>query len=216
MQPKTEQSHLLWANPGALGFIALAVSLFSLAPILCGWVHPSAILPTAPWGIVALIALIVVTIIFFKNRDILLGTAFGILGILLSGGLAFKAIQLTMLVSDGGQLPLAIASGSLVIDAMVWVVIGAILIPIGYLAGYMSRPFAILVWLADIGVWMLAAVGFGGAGPAAGIVGGYFIFTLGVWFLYIGIAQLVNGTMNRTVVRTGRPLFKRPSPQAEA
>jgi len=202
MQQKTEQSLPAWADPGALGFIALAVSLFSLAPILCGWVHPTALPFTAPWGIVALVALIFVTIIFFRNRSVMLGTAFGVLGVLLSGGLAFKAL-------------LVPASGGLV-DAMVWVVIGAVLVPIGYLAGYMSRPFAVLVWLADIGVWMIAAVSFGAASPTVAIVGGYFIFILGVWFLYVGMAQLVNGTLNRPVVSIGSPLFKSPGPPPEA
>jgi len=202
MQQKTEQSLPAWADPGALGFIALAVSLFSLAPILCGWVHPTALPFTAPWGIVALVALIIVTIIFFRNRSVMLGTAFGVLGVLLSGGLAFKAL-------------LVPASGGLV-DAMVWVVIGAVLVPIGYLAGYMSRPFAMLVWLADIGVWMIAVASFGAASPTVAIVGGYFIFILGVWFLYVGMAQLVNGTLNRPVVSIGSPLFKSPGPPPEA
>ena len=100
-------------------------------------------------------------------------------------------------------------------DAMVWIVIGAVLIPIGYLAGYLSKPFAMLVWLADVGVWMLAAVNFGVAGPSAAVVGGYFIFILGVWFLYMGIAQLVNGTLNRAVIGVGKPLFKSPTPSSE-
>ena len=215
MSENTEQTGNSWANPAALGFIALAVSLFSLSPILCGWVNPVSFPFTAAWGIVALIALIVVTIIFFKNSNMMLGTAFGILGILLSGGLAFKAVQLTWLVSNAAQVPQAMIAGGAIVDAMVWVVIGAILIPIGYLAGYMSRPFAVLIWLADIGVWMLVAVGFGVAGPMVSIVGGYFIFILGVWFLYMGIAQLVNGTLNRAVISIGNPLFKSPTPPNE-
>jgi hypothetical protein len=216
MNENAEKSLNSWANPAALGFIALAVSLFSLSPILIGWVDSVFFTFTAAWGVVALIALIIVTIIFFKNRNMMLGTAFGILGILLSGGLAFKAVQLTMLASGGAQIPQSMFSGIAMVDAMVWVVIGTILIPIGYLAGYMSRPFAILVWLADIGVWMLAAVNFGVAGPMVGEVGGVFIFVLGIWFLYMGIAQLVNGTLNRAVVNIGSPLFKSPTPPSEA
>ena len=145
----------------------------------------------------------------------MLGTAFGILGVLLSGGLAFKAIQLTTLVSSGVQLSQVMTSAGGVIDAMIWVVIGAILIPIGYLAGYMSKLFAIFIWLADVGVWMLAAVGFGIAAPVAGIVGGIFVFILGVWFLYMGIAQLVNGTLNRAVIGVGKPMFKSPTASSE-
>lgn len=216
MTQNTEQTGHSWANPGALGFIALAVSLFSLTPVLLGWVTSGSFPFTAAWGIVALVALIIVTIVFLKSKNMMLGTAFGVLGILLSGGLALKAVQLTVLAANGAAMPGAVIAGASVIDAMVWVVIGAVLIPIGYLAGYMSRPFAILIWLADIGVWMLAAVNFGVAQQPVGIVGGCFVFVLGVWFLYMGIAQLVNGTLNKPVIRIGEPLFKNPTPPAEA
>jgi len=215
MQENSEKTFQPWGNPAALGFVALAVSLFSLAPILCGWVHPASFPLTVAWGTIALVALVIVTIVFFRNRDMMLGTAFGVLGILLSGGLAFKAMQLTMFVSNGVQLSSVATAGSMTIDAMIWVVIGVILIPIGYLAGYMSRPFAMLIWLADVGIWILVAVNLGVAGPAAGIVGGYFIFILGVWFLYMGAAQLVNGTLNRPIVNIGKPLFKSNSPPPE-
>ena len=144
------------------------------------------------------------------------GTAFGILGILLSGGLAIKAIQLTMLVSSGTQIPQSVISGGAVADAMVWVIIGAILIPIGYLAGHLSKPFSIFIWIADVGVWLLAAVNFGVAGGVVGMVGGYLVFALGVWFLYMGIAQLVNGTLNRAVIKIGKPLFETPKPPDDA
>jgi len=48
----------------------------------------------------------------------MLGTAFGILGILLSGGLAFKAIQLTVLASNGVGLPPEMIAGGTAVDAM--------------------------------------------------------------------------------------------------
>ena len=208
MTQNDEQTGHSWANPSALGFIALAVSLFSVTPILVGWVSASSFPLTASWSIVALIALVIVTLIFFKNRDIMFGTAFGVLGILLSGGLAIKAIQLTMLVSSATTIPQSVISGGPVVDAMVWVIIGAILIPIGYLAGHLSKPFAIFIWIADVGVWLLAAVNFGVAGGTIGMVGGYLVFVLGVWFLYMGIATLVNGTLKKAVIKIGKPLFK--------
>jgi len=133
----------------------------------------------------------------------------------LSGGLALKAIQITIFMTNSVGLPPEMISGSMIVDAMVWIVIGVILIPIGYLAGHISKPFAMLVWLADVGVWMLAAVGFGVAGYSTGIVGGYFIFILGAWFLFMGIAMLVNGTLNRAVINIGKPLFKSTSPPPE-
>lgn len=215
MQQNTEKLLSSWGNPAALGFIALAVSLFSLAPILCGWVNPTSFPLTATWGVVALVALVIVTIIFFRNKEVMLGTAFGVLGVLLSGGLALKAIQLTIFMTNSVGLSSEMISGGMIVDAMVWIVIGAILIPIGYLAGHISKPFAMFVWLADIGVWMLAAVGFGVAGYSTGIVGGYFIFILGAWFLFMGIAMLVNGTLNRAVINVGKPLFKSTSPPPE-
>ena len=215
MTQNDEQTGHPWASSSALGFIALAVSLFSVSPILVGWVNAGSFPLTAAWSIVALIALVIVTVLFLKNRDMLLGTVFGVLGILLAGGLAFKAVQITMLVSSSTTIPQAIISGGSVIDAMVWVIIGAILVPVGYLAGYLSKPFAVFVWLADVGVWLLVAANFGVAGRNIEIVGGYLIFVLGVWFLYMGIAQLVNGTLNRTVIKTGEPLFKSPEPTGD-
>lgn len=196
-----------WANPSALGFIALAVSLFSVTPILVGWVSSGSFPLTASWSIVALIALVIVTLIFFKNKDMMFGTAFGVLGILLSGGLAIKAIQLTTLVASATAIPQSVIAGGAVVDAMVWVIIGVLLIPIGYLAGHLSKPFAIFIWIADVGVWLLAAVNFGVAGNTVGMVGGYLVFVLGVWFLYMGIAQLVNGTLDKAIIKIGKPLF---------
>jgi hypothetical protein len=212
MQREAEQPLPAWADPMALGFIALGIVIFSAAPFLCGWVHPMSAIAAVPWGIAALTTFIIVTIILFRNRNILGGTAFGFLGILLCGSVALKAVQGLLMLIYGASEPPPLAAGGLITDAMVWVAIAIVLIPIGYLSGYQSKPFAIFIWLADVGVWMLAAVSFGVAGHAVGIVGGYFIFILGIWFLHLGIAELVNGVLRRKVVPIGRPLFKRPAP----
>jgi len=212
MQREAEQPLPAWANPEALGFIALGVGIFSAAPFLCGWVHPMSAIATAPWGIAALIAFIIVTIILYRNRNIMGATSFGFLGVLLCGAIALKAVQGLLMLLYGVTTPPPLAAGGLITDAMVWVAIAIVLIPIGYLAGYRSKPFAGFIWLADVGVWMLAMVSFGKASHAVGIVGGYFIFLLGIWFLHMGIGELVNGTLRRTVVPLGKPLFKRPAP----
>jgi hypothetical protein len=212
MQREAEQPLPVWADPIALGFIALGIVILSAAPFLCGWVHPMSAIAAAPWGIAALIAFIIVTIILFRNRNIMGGTAFGFLGILLCGSVALKAVQGLLMLLYGAATPPPLAAGGLIIDAVVWVAIGAVLIPIGYLAGYQSKPFAVFIWLADVGVFMMAAVDFGVAGQAVGIVGGYFIFILGIWFLHLGIGEMVNGVLRRKVVPLGKPLFKRPAP----
>jgi hypothetical protein len=212
MQREAEQPLPAWAAPEALGFIALGIGIFSAAPFLCGWVHPMSAIATAPWGIAAFIVFIIVTIILFRNRNLMAGTAFGVLGVLLSGAIALKAVQGLMMLLNNVTAPPPLAAGGLITDAMVWVAFGIVLIPIGYLSGYQSKPFAMFIWLADIGVWMLAAADFGVAGHAVGIVGGYFIFILGIWFLHLGIGEMVNGTLRRKVVPLGRPLFKRPAP----
>ena len=212
MHREVEQPLPAWGNPEALGFIALGVGIFSAAPFLCGWVHPMSAIATVPWGIAAFVAFIIVTIILFRNRNLMAGTAFGVLGVLLCGAIALKAVQGLLMLLNNVTAPPPLVAGGLITDAMVWVAIAIVLIPIGYLAGYQSKPFAGFVWLADVGVWMLAVVNFGVAGHAAGIVGGYFIFLLGIWFLYMGIGEMVNGTLRRTVVSLGKPLFKRPAP----
>jgi len=212
MQREVEHPLPAWANPEALGFIALGIGIFSAAPFLCGWVHPMSAIATVPWGIAALIAFIVVTVILFRNRNLMGATAFGFLGVLLCGAIALKAVQGLLMLLYNVQTPPPLAAGGLITDAMVWVAIAIVLIPIGYLSGYQSKPFAAFIWLADIGVWMMAAVDFGVAGHAVGIVGGYFIFILGIWFLYMGSGALVNGTLHRAAVPLGKPLFKRPAP----
>lgn len=212
MEQKAEQPLPAWANPEALGFIALGIVIFSAVPFLCGWVHPMSAIAAAPWGIAALIAFIIVTIILYRNRNIMAATAFGFLGILLCGSVALKAVQGLMMLLYNVTEPPPLAAGGLITDAMVWVAIGIILIPIGYLAGYRSKAFAVFIWLADVGVFMMAAVSFGTASHAVGIVGGYFVFILAIWFLYMGIAELVNGTLRRPVISLGKPLFKRPAP----
>jgi len=212
MQREVEQPLPVWANPEALGFIALGIGIFSAVPFICGWVHPMSAIATAPWGIAALIAFIIVTIILYRNRNIMGATSFGFLGVLLCGAIALKAVQGLLMLLYGAEAPPPLAAGGLITDAMVWVAVGTVLIPIGYLAGYRSKPFAAFIWLADVGVFMMAAVSFGVASHAVGIVGGYFVFILAIWFLYLGIAELVNGTLRRTVVPIGKPLFKRPAP----
>ena len=212
MQREAEQPLPAWAHPEALGFIALGVGIFSAVPFLCGWVHPMSAIATAPWGIAAFVAFIIVTIILFRNRNIMAGTAFGVLGVLLCGAIALKAVQGLLMLIYGAQTPPPLAAGGLITDAMVWVAFGIVLIPVGYLAGYQSKPFAVFIWLADVGVWMMAAVDFGVAGHAVGIVGGYLIFILGIWFLHLGIGEMVNSVLRRPVVPLGKPLFKRPAP----
>ena len=213
MQREAEQPLPVWANPEALGFIALGIVIFSAVPFLCGWVHPMSAIATAPWGIAALIAFIIVTIILFRNRNLMGGIAFGFLGILLCGAVALKAVQGLMMLLYNVTAPPPLAAGGFITDAMVWVAIGIVLIPIGYLAGYRSKAFAGFIWLADVGVFMMAAMSFlRQPDHIVAYVGGYFVFILAIWFLYMGIAELVNGVLRRTVISLGKPLFKRPAP----
>ncbi len=213
MEQKAEQPLPAWANPEALGFIAIGIVIFSAVPFLCGWVHPMSAIATAPWGIAALIAFIIVTVILFRNRNIMGATAFGFLGILLCGAVALKAVQGLLMLLYNVQAPPPLVAGGLITDAMVWVAIGIVLIPIGYLGGYRSRPFAIIIWLADVGVFMMAAMSFlRQPDHIIAHVGGYFVFAMGIWFLYMGIAELVNGVLRRPVISLGKPLFRRPAP----
>lgn len=212
MEQKAEQPLPAWANPEALAFIALGIVIFSAVPFLCGWVDPMSAIAAAPWGIAALIAFIIVTIILYRNRNLMAATSFGFLGILLCGAVALKSVQGLMMLLYNVQTPPPLAAGGLITDGMVWIAIGIVLIPIGYLAGYRSKAFSIFIWLADVGVFMMAAVSFGAASHAVGIVGGYFVFILAIWFLYMGIAELVNGVLRRPVISLGKPLFRRPAP----
>lgn len=211
MPENSEKAFRPWANPAALGFVALAVGVFAMAPILCRWVSPAALPLTAPWSTISLVTLVIATIILFRNRNILVGTTFGVLGVLLGGGLALQAFQLTSFVTNNVGLSTEIVAAGTTIDSMVLMVIAVILIPTGYLAGRMSTPLAIVTWLASTGLWLKAAAGFIGPDAiTADIVGGYLILVQGIWFLYMGVALLVNGTLDKTAVPIGPPLFRKP------
>lgn len=131
------------------------------------------------------------------------------------GGVALKAVQDLAMLATGTETPPSLEAGGLITNAMAWLAIGIVLIPIGFLAGYMTRFFAIFLWVATIGVFMIAAADFGVVGHAVASAGGYLVFILAIWFLYMGIGELVNGVLRRTVVPLGAPLFKRKAaPQA--
>ncbi len=207
-----EKSLPFWSDPAPLGFMTLGIGIFSTTPHLTGRVPPLAAIATVPWGITALIVYIIVTIILFRKGDILSGTAFGVLGIVLGGAISLKSAQDLMILLGDRTLPGSLIAGGLVIEGMIWIAFAIILVPIGYLVGYKSRFFAGAVWLANVGVGMMAAVNLGLIGEGAGVVAGYFIFVLGIWFLYLGIAGLVNGTLGRTVIPLGKPLFGKTNP----
>ena len=101
MQREAEQPLPAWSNPEALGYIALGISIFAAVPFLCGWVHPMSIIAIIPWGIAALIVFTIVTIVLFRNRNIMGATAFGFLGILLIGAMSIKAVQSLMMLLKG-------------------------------------------------------------------------------------------------------------------
>ena len=212
MQREAEQPLPTWADPRALGFIAIAICIFSAVPFITGWVHPMSAIATIPWGIAAFIALIIVTIILFRNGSFMPAMSFSIFGIILCGAMILKAVQSLMMLLNGVTAPPQLAAGGMIVEGMAWVVMGIVIIAIGFLAGYISRPFAIFIWIADVGVWIMTAASFGGIPPAAAAAGGYLVFLLGIWFLYMGIAELVNGTVRRVVVPLGKPMFKRPAP----
>ncbi|ACL16734.1 hypothetical protein [Methanosphaerula palustris] len=89
-------------------------------------------------------------------------------------------------------------------------VLGGVLL----LCEYPSRWFVAAIWIGAIG-FLLAAAAMFGFGPMLAVYGGAFIETLGVWFLYMGIAQLMNGALQSQKLQVGDPLFH-PSAAAES
>ncbi|MBE9513350.1 MAG: hypothetical protein IMY77_04805 [Chloroflexi bacterium] len=216
MQQKTEQSLPAWADPSPMGFISLAVGIFSMVPIFCGWVSPEAIMAALPWGMAAVIALIIVTIIEFRNRNPVGAFCFGAFGIIIAGALTINIIKgFTMFVTKSAA-PVALVMGGMTVDAMAWLALAIAILFVGFVCGLRWRSFAIAVWIGDIGVWIISMVNFGVLSHAAGVVGGYFILLLGIYFLYIGIAEFINPAFRKTVLPLGGPLFKRPAPPPEA
>lgn len=212
MQQKAEQLLPAWGDPAPIGFIALAVAIFSMVPIFCGWVPREAIMATLPWGIAAVIALIIVTIVELRNRNPLAAFAFGAFGIIIGGALTINAVRLfTMFVTESAAPP-AMVAGGMVVDAMAWLALSIAILFVGLACGLRWRSFAIAVWIGDIGCWIITMVNFGLLSHAAAAVGGYFLLLLGIYFLYIGIAEFVNPLFRKTILPLGGPLFKRPTP----
>ncbi len=209
MEQKAEQPLPAWGNPAPIGFIALAVAIFSMVPIFCGWVPREAIMATLPWGIAAVIVLIIVTIIELRNRNPLAAFAFGAFGIIIGGALTINTVQMW---AEKLVAPPAIVAGGMMVDAMAWLALSIAILFVGFACGLRWRSFAIAVWIGDIGCWIIAMVNFGVLSHAAGAVGGYFLLLLGIYFLYIGIAEFVNPIFRKTILPLGGPLFKRTAP----
>ena len=212
MPQKAEQSSPTWADPGPMGFIALAVGIFSFVPVFTGWVPREAIMATLPWGVAAVIALIIVTIIEFRNRNPVGAFAFGAFGIIIAGALTINVIKGFAMFVSKSTVPPALAEGALMIDAMAWLALAIAILAVGFVCGLRWRSFAIAVWVGDVGVWIITMVNFGVLSHAMGAVGGYFLFLLGIYFLYIGIAEFVNPAFGKTILPLGGPLFKRAAP----
>jgi len=212
MQQKAEQPLPAWGNPSPIGFIALAVAIFSMVPIFCGWVPREAIMATLPWGIAAVIALIIVTIIEFRNRNPLAAFAFGAFGIIIGGALTINTVKgFTMFVTES-VAPAALVEGGMMVDAMAWLALSIAILFVGLACGLRWRSFAIAVWIGDVGCWIITMVNFGVLSHDAAKVGGYFLLLLGIYFLYIGIAEFVNPIFRKTILPLGGPLFKRTAP----
>ena len=209
MQRQAEQPLPAWGNPAPMGFIALAVGIFSMVPIFCGWVPRGAILATIPWGIASVIALIIVTIVELRNRNPLAAFAFGAFGIIIAGALTINTMKMW---AENLWASAALVEGGMMVDAMAWLALAIAILFVGFACGLRLKSFAIAVWIGDIGVWIITMVNFGVLGHAAAIVGGYFLLLLGIYFLYLGIAEFVNPIFRKTVLPLGGPLFKRPAP----
>jgi succinate-acetate transporter protein len=212
MQRETEQLLPAWADPAPVGFIALAVAIFSMVPVFCGWVPSEAIMATLPWGIAAVITLIIVTIIEFRNRNPLAAFAFGAFGIIIGGALTINTVKGFTMFVTGSVAPSPMVAGGMIVDAMAWLALSIAIIFVGLACGLRWRSFAIAVWIGDIGCWIITMVNFGLLGHAAAAVGGYFLLLLGIYFLYIGIAEFVNPIFRKTILPLGGPLFKRVAP----
>jgi len=218
MERENEQPLPAWGNPSAIGFIALAVGIFSMVPIFCGWVAREAIIAALPWGIASVIALIIVTIVELRNRSPLGAFAFGAFGIIIAGSLTINIVKnfAWSMFATKSIAPLLMIEGAATVDAMAWLALAIAIVFVGFACGLRLKSFAIAVWIGDAGVWIISMVNFGVLSHAAAPVGGYFLLILGAYFLYIGIAEFLNPVFRKTILPLGGPLFKRPAPPSKA
>jgi len=126
--------------------------------------------------------------------------------------LTINTLRLFTMFVTKSVAPPAMVAGGMMIDAMAWLALAIAILFVGFACGLRWKSFAIAVWVADIGVWIIVMVNFGVLSHAAGAVGGYFLLLLGIYFLYIGIAEFVNPIFRKTILPLGGPLFKRPAP----
>jgi hypothetical protein len=195
-----------WADPSAIGNLILGIFIILQAPFLLGLVDPITIIDIGIWAFAMVLVFYIAIVMQFHAGDLVGGTVNGVLGGVLIGGTAFKGIAAFFQMLNGVASPAALSAGTLMTDGATYVGVGVLLLCVGVLCGYLSRWFAAAIWIGAIGFLLCAAAMFG-FGPMLAVYGGAFIEILGVWFLYMGIAQLMNGALQSQKLPVGGPLF---------
>lgn len=195
------------ADPTALGCLTLAVVLLNEIPIMIGAVSPVTWIAALPWALAGTIALMIVVVFQLRQGDLLSATANGLLGIILIGTTAFKGVISLLMMITKTASPDALITGGCITDAMAWLGAGIATLFIGYLVGKISGIFSVAVWSAAIGFFLIAASNAGVVGAGMSHLAGYFIGVIAVWFLYLGIASLMNGIVQKNILPLGKPWF---------
>jgi len=195
-----------WADPSALGNMTIGLLILAQAFLLFGKVDPLTRIAVIPWILTAFPVLLIVVVIQYRIGDSVGAAANGLLGTVLLGQNFVKGMIDLAFVLSGKTPPAGLIMGGLAVDGMAFVIAGIILLFVGYLAGYGSKWTAFSIWAAAIGFILIAAAYFG-FNPVLALIGVCGLMIVGLWLVYLGIAIMVNGALQKTLLPMGKPLY---------
>lgn len=188
-----------WASSIPACNLVIALLIFAQIPIMFGSAAANAIIYALPWILAAYPVILICIVIMYKNGDFVDATMNALLSGVLMGQNFVRGIIALVLLQSGTEVSMELMLSSFAIDKWVYIAGGIVLLAAGWLAHFQSKMAATGIWAGAIGFLSLAAV-YSGFGDIFGLIGGVGLVVLGVYLFYSGIAMLLNGAMQKTVL----------------
>jgi succinate-acetate transporter protein len=147
----------------------------------------------------------VLVILEFKQGLFVDATMNGLLGIVLMGQGVIKGILMLNGINNGITLPADYTVASAAVSFVGFLIPVFMLLIAGFLAfmGF-SRMMGFCVWCCALGFFGVALTNFTGNVMYAGL-GGFGLIIMGIWLTYMGLAQMLNEGVGKTILPIGKP-----------